>query len=116
MTLIMERLHMDLEKFLDPEQRPSINTYTKLSILLDVSSGLLYLHAQLAKPIITRYLTAGNVLLTEDFKQAKIADLRVSKLVDNHLYRAVTRIQHVLVPLLTCLLKLSQTSLSMIHL
>ena len=90
-TLIMEQLHMDLDKFLDPEQRPNIDAYTKLSILLDVSSGLLYLHTQLAKPIIHRDLTAGNVLLTEDFKQAKIADLGVSKLVDHHLHRAVTR-------------------------
>ena len=90
-TLIMEQLHMDLDKFLDPEQRPDIGTYTKLSILLDVSSGLLYLHTQLAKPIIHRDLTAGNVLLTKDFKQAKIADLGVSKLVDNHLHRSVTR-------------------------
>ena len=90
-TLIMERLDMDLDKFLDPDQRPNIDTYTKLSILLDVSSGLLHLHTQLAKPIIHRDLTAGNVLLTEDFKRAKIADLGVSKLIDHHLHRAATR-------------------------
>ena len=90
-TLIMEQLHMDLEKFLDPEQRPDIDIETKLSILLDVSSGLLYLHTQLAKPIIHRDLTSGNVLLTKEFKQAKIADLGVSKLVDGHLHRAATR-------------------------
>ena len=90
-TLIMEQLQMDLDKFLDPDQRPDIDTFTKLSILHDVSAGLLYLHTQLAKPIIHRDLTAGNVLLTEDFKQAKIADLGVSKLVDHHLHRAATR-------------------------
>ena len=90
-TLIMERLHMDLDKFLDPDLRPNIDTYTKLSILLDVSSGLLYLHTQLAKPIIHRDLSAGNVLLTEDFKQAKLADLGVSKLIDNYVHRAQTR-------------------------
>ena len=90
-TLIMEQLHMDLDKFLDPDQRPDIDTFTKLSILHDVSTGLLYLHTQLAKPIIHRDLTAGNVLLTEDFKKAKIADLGVSKLIDHHLHRAATR-------------------------
>jgi serine/threonine protein kinase len=90
-TLIMERLHMDLDKFLDPDHHPDIDTYTKLSILLDVSAGLLYLHTQLAKPIIHRDLTAGNVLLTKDFRRAKIADLGVSKLIDHHLHRAVTR-------------------------
>jgi serine/threonine protein kinase len=90
-TLIMERLQMDLDKFLDPDQRPDIDTYTKLSILLDVSSGLLYLHTQLAKPIIHRDLTATNVLLTDDLKQAKIADLGVSKLIVDHLSRVVNR-------------------------
>ena len=89
-TMIMEKLHMDLDKFLDPDHRPDIDMFTKLSILLDVSSGLLYLHTQLAKPIIHRDLTAGNILLTENFKQAKIADLGVSKLIDNHFHRAVT--------------------------
>ena len=89
-TLIMEKLHMDLEKFLDLDQRPNIDTFIKLSILRDVSSGLLYLHTQLAKPIIHRDLKAENILMTEDFKKAKIADLGVSKLIDNHLHRAVT--------------------------
>ena len=90
-TLIMERLHMDLENFLNPKQRPDIDHFTKLSILLDVSSGLLYLHTQLEKPLIHRDLTAANVLLTEDFKQAKIADLGVSKLIENYAQRAATR-------------------------
>ena len=89
--LIMEQLHMDLKMFLDPEQHPDIDIFTKLSILHDISSGLLYLHTQLAKPIIHRDLKAENVLVTEDFKQAKIADLGVSKLIDDHLHRAVTR-------------------------
>ena len=91
MTLLMERLHMNLENFVNPTQRPNIDLFTKLSILLDVSSGLLYLHTQLEKPLIHRDLTAGNVLLTEDFKQAKIADLGVSKLIENFAQRAATR-------------------------
>ena len=87
-TLIMERLHMDLEKFLKPEK--TIPFPTKLSILLDVSSGLLYLHNELESPVIHRDLTAGNVLLSEDLKSAKIADLGVSKLLEDHTHRAVT--------------------------
>ena len=91
-TLIMERLHMDLDKFLKPEVNPNIiPLLTKLSILLDVSSGLLYLHTQLKKPLIHRDLTAGNVLLTENFKVAKIADLGVSRLIDNYAQRTATR-------------------------
>ena len=91
-TLIMERLCMDLENFLNPEKHSGdIDTFTKLCILLDVSSGLLYLHSQSENPVIHRDLTAGNVLLTEDLKRAKIADLGVSKLIDNHAQSAVTR-------------------------
>lgn len=90
-TLIMERLHMNLEAFLNPGERPVIDLQTKLLILHDVSSGLLYLHTQLEIPVIHRDLTAGNVLLTEDFKCAKIADLGVSKLIDNYAQRTPTR-------------------------
>ena len=79
-TLIMERLHIDLEKFL---KCPQIPLSIKLSILLDVSSGLLYPHTQLEKPLIHRDLTAGNILLTKDAR-AKIADLGVSKIVNHH--------------------------------
>ena len=79
-TLIMERLHIDLEKFL---KRPQIPLSIKLSILLDVSAGLLYLHTQLEKPLIHRDLTVGNILLTNDAR-AKIADLGVSKILNYH--------------------------------
>ena len=79
-TLIMERLHMDLEMFL---KRTQIPLSIKLSILLDVSAGLLYLHTQLEKPLIHRDLTAGNILLTKD-AHAKIADLGVSKILNCH--------------------------------
>ena len=54
-----------------------------LSILFDVSCGLLYLHTQLKEPLIHRDLNAGNVLLTTDAR-AKIADLGMSKLLDYH--------------------------------
>ena len=90
-TLIMEQLHMDLDRFLNPEQRPDIDIFTKLSILHGVSFALLYLHTQLAKPIVHCDLTAGNVLLTKDFKQVKITDFGVSKIRQNYLYQAVTQ-------------------------
>ena len=90
-ALIMERLYMDLETFLNPSKQPDIDLQTKLLILHDVSSGLLYLHTQLVMPLVHRDLTAANVLLTENFNHAKIADLGVSKLIDNYTQRTHTR-------------------------
>ena len=79
LSLIMECLHTDLSKFLE-NSSSDIPLSIKLSILLDVSYGLLYLHSH-TPPIIHRDLTASNVLLTTDL-QAKIADLGVAKLLD----------------------------------
>ena len=78
-SLIMEKLNTDLRRCLDT--KPNIILPLKLSILLDVSYGLLYLHTLPPKPIIHRDLTASNILLTSDMR-AKIADLGVSKILD----------------------------------
>ena len=78
LTLIMEYLHMDLEKCV--ESYPNLPLPLKISILLDVSYGLLHLHSQ-TPPIIHRDLSAANVLLTAGMR-AKIADLGVSKYLD----------------------------------
>ena len=82
-TLVMECLHTDLDRFLDPKERPNIPLSIKLSILLDVSAGLLYLHHQLEEPLVHRDLKAENILITNDVR-AKIADLGVSKLLKNY--------------------------------
>ena len=87
MSLIMECLDTDLAKCL--ESQPNIPLGVKLSILLDVSCGLLYLHTH-SPPIIHRDLTAPNILLTTD-KRAKIADLGVSKLLDPRTQASVTQ-------------------------
>ena len=81
LSLIMESLHTDLEKFLAMKRKIPLSV--KLSILLDVSSGLVYLHTQLEEPLVHRDLKPSNVLLTNDLR-AKIADLGVSKLVQNY--------------------------------
>ena len=83
-SLVMECLHTDLEHFLQANQSNNVPISVKLSILLDVSCGLLYLHTQLNEPLIHRDLNAGNVLLTVD-NRAKIADLGTAKLLDSHL-------------------------------
>ena len=81
LTLILERLSTDLQKFLTRGVHLSLSA--KVSILHDVSCGLLYLH-QCQRPIIHRDLTAANILLTVD-SQAKIADLGVSRIFDRSL-------------------------------
>ena len=71
----MEYLPYSLSQLL--ERKVPLNT---VSILLDVASGLNYLH-QKRPPIIHRDLSANNVLLTTEHK-AKISDLGMSKLAD----------------------------------
>ena len=80
LILVIEALYMDLKKCLN--KHSTIPIYIKLSILLDVSYGLLYLHSQ-NPPIIHRDLTATNVLVTRDMK-AKISGLGVSKILNLH--------------------------------
>ena len=69
LLLIMERMDTNLDSCL--EAHPNIPLSIKLSVLRDVSAGLMYLHSQ-AK-IIHGDLTTTNILLTQDWR-AKIAD------------------------------------------
>ncbi len=78
MSIVMERLHSDLAKFI--ENNPDTILATRLHILYDVSKGLCYLHSR-TPPLIHRDLTAPNILLTEDLT-AKIGDLGMSRYVD----------------------------------
>ena len=83
--LVMEYMHMDLAQCLETYR--DIPASIKISILHDVSYGLLHLHSQ-DPPILHRDLTATNILLTQDMR-AKIADLGVSKIFDiQHLHSA----------------------------
>ncbi len=76
LTLVMERLYMNLEVCL--KQYKNIKLWLRVSILLDVSQGLLYLHS---RGVVHRDLTAPNILLTTSF-HAKIADLGVSRIIN----------------------------------
>ena len=76
LTLVMERMHMDLGAAL--EKFPNIPLPFKIKILLDVSYGLLHLHSQ-SPPVIHRDFTTANILLSPDFR-AKVSDLGVAKL------------------------------------
>ena len=78
LSLIMESLECDLGDFV--ETHPKLPLPVKLSILLDISYGLVYLHDQTPQ-IVHRDLSTQNVLMTHD-GHAKIADLGVAKLLD----------------------------------
>ncbi|XP_064386664.1 extracellular signal-regulated kinase 1-like isoform X2 [Halichondria panicea] len=75
LTLVMERLYTNLYDCL--HRYPNIEMWQKVSILLDISQGLLHLHS---RGVVHRDLTAPNILLTRSF-HAKIADLGVSKII-----------------------------------
>jgi serine/threonine protein kinase len=77
-VLVMERLHTSLDDLL--EQYPDISLHVKLSILHDVTKGLVFLHTR--NPVIVhRDLTARNVLL-DAAMTAKIADLGNSRITN----------------------------------
>ena len=77
-VLVMEWLQCSLDDLL--ETRPKIPLPTKLSILHDVTRGLVYLHNH-TPVIIHRDLTARNILLNSALT-AKISDLGNARIVD----------------------------------
>ena len=76
-VLVMERMQESLTSVV--KRYPNIPLYVKLSMLLDVSRGLWYLHTH-HPPIIHRDLSPNNVLLTSHFV-AKICDLGVARVI-----------------------------------
>ena len=85
-SMVMEKVHFELASFL--RENSDVQLATKLSILQDVSYGLVYLH-EYNPPIIHRDLTARNILLTKAY-QAKIADVGVAKLLDQTAMKATS--------------------------
>lgn len=85
-SMIMENLSCDLGEFL--HRHPNMPLPSKLSVLLDVSYGLLYLHNH-SPQVIHRDLSVQNVLMTTE-GQAKIADLGVAKLLDAKMQATMT--------------------------
>ena len=81
LTLILEQLATDFQRFLKKDA--NIPLSAKISVLHDVSCGLLCLHES---SIIHRDLSAANILLTADVPmRAKITDLGVSKIFNRSL-------------------------------
>jgi len=76
-VMVMEKMDCNLSSLL--ECGSEISNPTKLSILLDVSLGLKYLHTQ-SPPIVHYNLSSSNILLTAAQK-AKISDVGVAQLI-----------------------------------
>lgn len=79
LSLVMEFLPMSMKKCIERciSERFTIPAGSKLSILRDVTYGLLHMHSL---SIAHRDLSAQNILLTSDLR-AKIADLGVSRIL-----------------------------------
>jgi len=75
--MIMELMEMSVTELV--ESNITVDTDKKLSILVDVSQGLEYLHSN---GILHRDLSSNNVLLTKHLV-AKIADFGAAKFVAN---------------------------------
>ena len=74
--IVMELMDTSLAKFVECN-KSKISFETKVSILLDVSLGLSFLHSH-NPPILHRDLSSNNVMLTKQ-SVAKIGDLGVAK-------------------------------------
>ena len=77
--MVMELMDKNLTSFIEKNQS-EITLQTKLSILLDVSHGLSYLHNH-SPPVIHRDLSSNNILLSKDHLVAKISDLGMAKMI-----------------------------------
>ena len=85
--LVMERMQGSLTSVV--KTYPNIPMYVKLSMLLDVSQGLWYLHGH-HPSIVHRDLSPNNVLLTSQFV-AKISDLGEAKVIQADSKKTKTR-------------------------
>jgi len=76
--LVMEMMECSLKGMLEKYEKDKVPLHLKLSILVDISQGLEFLHGL---DIIHRDLSSNNILLTKHFI-AKIADLGVAKAIE----------------------------------
>ena len=86
--LVMELMETNLTNFLKAYDRDKVPLYLKVSILVNVSQGLEFLHCN--QNIIHRDLSSNNVLLTKGLV-AKIADFGVAKVMKKN--KCVTQTQ-----------------------
>ncbi|XP_065905741.1 uncharacterized protein [Dysidea avara] len=84
-VMVMEMMDESLTKYIGRKSPMEVTFSTKISILLDITRGLGYLHSQ-RPPVVHRDLSPNNVLLKGSTKPggvsvAKIGDLGVAKVI-----------------------------------
>ena len=101
--LVMEMMECSLTSFLKKYKKEEVPLHIKLSVLLDTSQGLEFLHG---RNIIHRDLSSNNVLMTKHCV-AKIADLGVAKVMNHSQMKTQTQVPGTLhfMPPETLLLK-----------
>jgi len=90
--LVMEMMKCSLTGFLENHKNGKLPINIKLSILVDISKGLEFLHSQ---NIIHRDLSSNNVLLTKDC-MAKISDFGVAKCIQHNKIKTQTQVPGML--------------------
>ena len=77
--MVMELMDINLTSYIE-ENQSKIALQTKLSILLDVSQGLSYLHNR-SPSVIHRNLSSNNIMLSKGHLVAKISDLGTARMI-----------------------------------
>jgi len=90
--LVMEMMDCSLTGLLEKYETGILLFHVKLSILVDVSKGLEFLHGQ---DVIHRDLSSNNVLLTKDCV-AKISDFGVAKCIQHNKIKTQTQVPGML--------------------
>ena len=85
--LVMEMMLCSVKWFVENRNKDEVPLHFKLSILVDISQGLEFLHGQ---DIIHRDLSSNNVLLTKHFV-AKVADLGMAKAIEHNKMKTQTQ-------------------------
>ena len=80
-VLVMQMMKYNLSRFILSPENASISLQSRLSLLLNVASGLNHLHSLQPVAIIHRDLTPTNILL-DSANVAKISDFGNSRVVD----------------------------------
>jgi len=92
--LVMEMMETSLTTFLEKYSKDKVPLHIKLSILVDISQGLEFIHS---RNIIHGNVTSNNVLLTKQCV-AKISDVGLAKVVRNSALDLPISTKHFIAP------------------